>query len=198
MNRSFTRMAVAWTQLRSQSGKLSSSSHRVGPPRPRRSGESARPEPRQAIARVNPLRLGAVAISLVARAPFRQSCRAIQKALAAVTRRRHRVGGIVFSNLDEHGIFRRSPDRALEQVADLVLQDGVGWQPDRVTQSLGFEEHVDLRVWRRPHRRGNSAASPCPGSGRPPAPAPPASRGRCGRCLTAGRIAPDRQASVAS
>jgi hypothetical protein len=41
---------------------------------------------------------------------------------------------------------RRSPDRALEQVADLFRQDVVGRQPDRVTHALGFEELVDLRV----------------------------------------------------
>ena len=41
---------------------------------------------------------------------------------------------------------RRSPDRALEQVSDPVLQDPVGRQPDRVADALGFEELVDLRV----------------------------------------------------
>src|SRR5260370_10796550 len=42
-------------------------------------------------------------------------------------------------------LMRRSPDRALQQVADLVLQDPVGRQPDRVTHPLGFEELIDLR-----------------------------------------------------
>ena len=39
---------------------------------------------------------------------------------------------------------RRSPNRALEQVSDLALQDAVGRQPDRITHALGFEELVDL------------------------------------------------------
>jgi hypothetical protein len=43
-------------------------------------------------------------------------------------------------------LMRRSPDRALQQVADLALQDGVGRQPDRIAVALGFEELVDLRV----------------------------------------------------
>ena len=41
---------------------------------------------------------------------------------------------------------RRSPDRTLEQVSDLALQDGVGRQPDRIAVALGFEELVDLRI----------------------------------------------------
>jgi hypothetical protein len=41
---------------------------------------------------------------------------------------------------------RRSTDRALQQVSDLALQDGVGWQPDRIAVALGFEELVNLRV----------------------------------------------------
>ena len=43
-------------------------------------------------------------------------------------------------------LVRRSPDWALEQVSDLVLQDPIGRQPDRITHALGFEELVDLRV----------------------------------------------------
>src|SRR5882762_4410289 len=43
-------------------------------------------------------------------------------------------------------LMRWSPDRALEQVSNLFLQDPVGWQPDRVAVALGFEELVDLRV----------------------------------------------------
>ena len=43
-------------------------------------------------------------------------------------------------------LVRRSPDRAHEQVSDLVLQDSVGRQPDRVADALGFEEFVDLGV----------------------------------------------------
>src|ERR1700730_14773484 len=49
--------------------------------------------------------------------------------------------GVVASHL-----VRRSPGRALQQVSDLVLQDPVGRQPDRVPHPLGFEELVDLRV----------------------------------------------------
>src|SRR6516165_10446419 len=40
----------------------------------------------------------------------------------------------------------RSPDRALEQVADSVLQDGICWQPDRVADPLGFKKFVDLGI----------------------------------------------------
>src|SRR6516164_5582106 len=43
-------------------------------------------------------------------------------------------------------LVRRSPDWTLEQVSDLVLQDPIGRQPDRITHALGFEELVDLRV----------------------------------------------------
>jgi hypothetical protein len=48
--------------------------------------------------------------------------------------------GIVTAHL-----LRRSTDRTPEEVADLVLQDPVGRQPDRITYALGFEEFVDLR-----------------------------------------------------
>jgi hypothetical protein len=41
---------------------------------------------------------------------------------------------------------RWSPDRTLEQVSDLALQDGVGRQPDRIAVALGFEELIDLRI----------------------------------------------------
>jgi len=40
----------------------------------------------------------------------------------------------------------RSPDRALEQISDLVLQDSVGRQPDRIAHPLAFEELVYIRV----------------------------------------------------
>ena len=33
----------------------------------------------------------------------------------------------------------RSPDRAFEQVSDLILQDLIGRQADRVAGTLGFE-----------------------------------------------------------
>jgi hypothetical protein len=41
---------------------------------------------------------------------------------------------------------RRSTDRALEQVANLFLQDPVSWQPDRVAHAFDFKELIDLRV----------------------------------------------------
>src|SRR4029079_6907198 len=41
-------------------------------------------------------------------------------------------------------LVRRSPDRALQQMSDLVLQDLVGRQPDCVACTLGFEELVNL------------------------------------------------------
>jgi hypothetical protein len=34
---------------------------------------------------------------------------------------------------------RRSPDWALQQIADFALQDIIGLQPDRVSHVLGFE-----------------------------------------------------------
>src|SRR5215472_11852064 len=43
-------------------------------------------------------------------------------------------------------LVRRSPNRALEQVSDLALQDAIGPQPDRITHALGFEDLVDLGV----------------------------------------------------
>jgi hypothetical protein len=44
---------------------------------------------------------------------------------------------------------RWSPDRTLEQVSDLALQDGVGRQPDRIAVALGFEELAE-RLARSP------------------------------------------------
>jgi len=49
--------------------------------------------------------------------------------------------GVVAANL-----MRRSPDRALQQVADPTLQDAVGRQPDRVAGTLGFKELVHLGI----------------------------------------------------
>src|SRR3954453_7001442 len=43
-------------------------------------------------------------------------------------------------------LMRWSPDRAFEQMPDLVLQDLVGRQPDRVACTLGFEELVNLGI----------------------------------------------------
>src|SRR3954470_431939 len=43
-------------------------------------------------------------------------------------------------------LVRRSPDRAFEQMSDLVLQDRVGRQADRVACILGFEKLINLRI----------------------------------------------------
>src|SRR3954454_24352207 len=39
-----------------------------------------------------------------------------------------------------------SPDRALQQMSDLILQDLVGRQPDRVAGILGFKKLVGLGI----------------------------------------------------
>ena len=41
---------------------------------------------------------------------------------------------------------RWASDRALEQVADPVLQDAIGRQPDCVANALGFDELVNLGI----------------------------------------------------
>ena len=43
-------------------------------------------------------------------------------------------------------IVRRAADRALEQIADPLLQDAVGRKPDRILDPLGFEILVDLGI----------------------------------------------------
>ncbi len=43
-------------------------------------------------------------------------------------------------------LVRRSPDWAPEQVSDLVLQDAIGRQPDRVADALRFEELVHFGI----------------------------------------------------
>src|SRR3954465_9404200 len=43
-------------------------------------------------------------------------------------------------------LMRWSPDRAFEQMPDLVLQDLVGRQADCVAGTLGFEELVNLGI----------------------------------------------------
>src|SRR4051794_28407007 len=43
-------------------------------------------------------------------------------------------------------LMRWSPDRALQQMSDPILQHLVGRQPDRVAGTLGFEILVDLRI----------------------------------------------------
>src|SRR3954453_17642411 len=39
-----------------------------------------------------------------------------------------------------------SPDRSLQQISDLILQDLVGRKPDRVACTLGFKKLVDLGI----------------------------------------------------
>src|SRR3954464_7728027 len=39
-----------------------------------------------------------------------------------------------------------SPDRALQQISDLILQDLVARKPDRVAGTLGFKKIVDLGI----------------------------------------------------
>src|SRR5215212_1331492 len=39
-----------------------------------------------------------------------------------------------------------SPDRSLQQISDLVLQNLVGRKPDRVAGTLGFKKFVDLGI----------------------------------------------------
>src|SRR4051812_18061723 len=43
-------------------------------------------------------------------------------------------------------LVRWSPDRSLQQMSDLVLQDLVGRKPDRVAGTLGFKKLVDLGI----------------------------------------------------
>src|SRR3954471_22392473 len=39
-----------------------------------------------------------------------------------------------------------SPDRALQQISNLILQDLVGRKPDRIACTLGFKKLVDLGI----------------------------------------------------
>src|SRR3954464_9763175 len=43
-------------------------------------------------------------------------------------------------------LVRWSPDRSLQQISDLILQDLVGRKPDRVAGTLGFKKLVDLGI----------------------------------------------------
>ena len=43
-------------------------------------------------------------------------------------------------------LMRRSSDRTFQQIGDPVLQDVIGGQPDRVADTLGFEEFVHLGI----------------------------------------------------
>src|SRR4051812_28958182 len=40
----------------------------------------------------------------------------------------------------------RSPDRAFEQMSDLVLQDTIGRQANRVAGTLGFKKFIYFRI----------------------------------------------------
>ena len=77
--------------------------------------------------------------------------------IAVVARRR-----IVTAHL-----LRRSPDRALEQVADLILHDPVGGQPHRIAQASSFEELVYLRVGEARIAAEMKALHPAPLAGNP-------------------------------
>ena len=64
-----------------------------------------------------------------------------------VVKRRYFRGDAAFANPEIYEflagivtpyLVRRSPDRTLEQVSDLALQDGVGRQPDRIAVALGL------------------------------------------------------------
>ena len=46
---------------------------------------------------------------------------------------------IVEANVVAAHLFRRSPGRALQQIADPTLRDVVGRQPDRIADALGLE-----------------------------------------------------------
>src|SRR3954463_1084957 len=43
-------------------------------------------------------------------------------------------------------LVRWSPDRSLQQISDLILQNLVGRKPDRVAGTLGFQQLVDLGI----------------------------------------------------
>ena len=58
-------------------------------------------------------------------------------------------------------LMRRPPDRAFEQVSNLVPQDPVGRQPDHDPYPR-LRETRRSPCWHRPRRRGNPGASPYP------------------------------------
>src|SRR5712692_2775948 len=60
--------------------------------------------------------------------------------------RRPASGLIAEIGMEPAHLVRRSPDRALEQIADPVLQDPVRRQPDRILDPLRFEKLVDLGI----------------------------------------------------
>ena len=59
----------------------------------------------------------------------------------------------------------RTPDRALEQVADPVLQDAVRREPDRIVDPLGFEELVDIGIGKGGAAAGYLPTAPTPHCG---------------------------------
>ncbi len=60
--------------------------------------------------------------------------------------RRPASGLIAEIGMEPAHLVRRSSDRAREQIADPVLQDAVGWQPDRKLDPPRFEKLVDLGI----------------------------------------------------
>src|SRR3954451_10793176 len=56
------------------------------------------------------------------------------------------LGLIAEAGVGASYLVRWSPDRAFQQMSDLILQDRVGRQADRVACTLGFEELVNLRI----------------------------------------------------
>src|SRR5262249_44430633 len=56
-------------------------------------------------------------------------------------------------------LVRRPSDWAFQQIADPVLKDLIGGQPDRVSRPPGTRRPP---AWRRLHRPGNRSARPCP------------------------------------
>jgi hypothetical protein len=53
---------------------------------------------------------------------------------------------IVEVRVESPDIVGRAADRALEQVADPILQDAVGGETDRILDALGFEKLIDVRI----------------------------------------------------
>jgi hypothetical protein len=59
---------------------------------------------------------------------------------------------------------RRPSSSLAHYSSQLLLQDAVGRQPDRITHALGFWGTRRSLGWQRPHHRENRNASRCPGS----------------------------------
>jgi hypothetical protein len=60
------------------------------------------------------------------------------------TRLRPASGLVAEIGIEPTHLVRWSPDRTLEQIADPVLQDPVGWKADRIFDPLRFQELIDL------------------------------------------------------